>query len=288
MPYPTPDGGSWSPPNLAGAVAVVTGATQGLGRGIAEVLGQSGSTVYVTGRSTRSRPLHGEPDWSVEAAAEAVTRAGGHGIAAPCDHCDDVQVAALFERVRAEHDRLDILVSNAFGQDMPLRDVWRNQFGRIWQTDLEHWDQQMTTGVRSNFVTARFGLPLMIGRQALLVFTGETPCDDARHPDPVADLRAHATARMAFTFAAHLADQKVTCIRVTPGDVITHSRRKGDDSPWNPNHETVYYAGRAVAALAADRERLILTGQTMSVDACASRYDFTDVTGSRPDPHAIT
>jgi hypothetical protein len=93
---------------------------------------------------------------------------------------------------------------------------------------------------------------------------------------------------MAFTFATHLADEHVTCICLTPGDVITHARRKGDDSPWQPSQESVFYSGRAVAALAADPAAIEVTGQTVNVDFCASWYDFTDISGSRPDPHAIT
>jgi NAD(P)-dependent dehydrogenase (short-subunit alcohol dehydrogenase family) len=243
----------------------------------------------VTGRSTRAHPRHDEPEWSVDAAADAVTEHGGVGIAAPCDHQDDAQVAALFDRVRSDHRRLDVLVNNAVGADQTFRDLWRNQFGRIWQTDVEHWDQQMTIGVRSNFVAARHGLPLMIGHPALLVFTAERAAAEARHPDPIADLRAHATARMAFTFAEHLRAEQVTCLGLTPGDVITHVRRQGDDSPWQPHQESVFYAGRAIAAIAADTTtRLDWTGRTVDIGQCAERYGFTDITGNRPDPHATT
>ena len=288
--YPSPEGGTWSPPDLRDRVAVVTGATRGVGRGIAEVLGQCGATVYVTGRSTRAHPRHENPEWSVDAAAEAVTALGGHGIAAPTDHADDAQVEALFERIRAEHGHLDVLVSNVVGNDESWEQLRRNQFGRVWRTDVEHWDQQMSIGVRSNFVAARFGLPLMLGRpHPLLVFTGERPNAPASHPDPIADLRAHATARMAFTFAAQLADEHVTAVHLAPGDVITHVRRgNDDDAPWKPDEESVFYSGRAVAALAADPDALGLSGQTLTVDGLAERYGFTDIAGSRPDPNART
>src|SRR5688572_30538586 len=98
--------------SLSGAVAVVTGASRGIGKGIALALAQQGATVYVTGRTVTpgTCPLPGTVG---ETAAEC-DRRGGTGIAVQVDHADDAQVAALFERVRSERGRLDILVNNAF------------------------------------------------------------------------------------------------------------------------------------------------------------------------------
>jgi NAD(P)-dependent dehydrogenase (short-subunit alcohol dehydrogenase family) len=244
--------------------------------------------VYVTGRSTRDAPKHGEPDWSVDAAADAVTRLGGEGVAVRCDHGDDAQVAALFDRVASDRGRLDILVNNAVGGDMAAADLHRNQFGGVWRADVAHWDNNMTVGVRSSFVATRFGLPLMMGHPSLVVFTSEWPNVEARHPDALADLRAHATSRIAFTFAKQLLDHQVASVCLVPGDVLTHARRRNNDAPFEAHEESVFYAGRAVATLAADPSAIELTGQTIRVDDCAARYGFTDVSGHRPDPHAIT
>ena len=92
-------------------VAVVTGASRGVGKGIAIALGGAGATVYVTGRSSeggKDHPLGG----TVQATADAVTDAGGTGVGVSCDHSDDEQVRQLFERVDDEQGRLDILVGN--------------------------------------------------------------------------------------------------------------------------------------------------------------------------------
>ncbi|MGA7629343.1 MAG: SDR family NAD(P)-dependent oxidoreductase [Terriglobales bacterium] len=98
-------------PSLAGKVAVVTGASRGVGAGIATLLGEQGATVYVTGRTTASKP--GTTPGTINEVADSITREGGVGIAVVCDHADDAQTRALFERVKAERGHLDILVNNA-------------------------------------------------------------------------------------------------------------------------------------------------------------------------------
>ncbi len=121
-------------------IAVVTGASRGAGRGIALALGGTGATVYVTGRTRQEgdAALSG----TVQATAEAVTAAGGRGIAVYCDHADDLQVEALFQRVSQEQGRLDILVNNA-----TVRSPTRAPFGRNpwrWPVSLM-WDCAVTT-----------------------------------------------------------------------------------------------------------------------------------------------
>src|SRR6478672_10272917 len=97
---------------LEGKVAVVTGASRGIGKGIAIALGAEAATVYVTGRTVTpgSYPLPG----TVGETAAEVTRRGGKGVAVQVDHANDDQVAALFEQIGQEQGRLDILVNNAF------------------------------------------------------------------------------------------------------------------------------------------------------------------------------
>ncbi|MGC1506981.1 SDR family NAD(P)-dependent oxidoreductase, partial [Ketobacter sp.] len=97
---------------LSGKVAVVTGASRGIGKGIALALAAEGATVYVTGRTLTegASPLPG----TIGETAEACNRRGGKGVAVQVDHGCDEQVAALFEKVRQEQGALDILVNNAF------------------------------------------------------------------------------------------------------------------------------------------------------------------------------
>ena len=133
---------SWTPPRLDGTVAVVTGASRGVGKGIALALGEAGAEVWVTGRST------------VEETAAEVTNRGGRGVAARTDHRDDAQVEALFERVRRDAGRLDLVVANAWGG---YEGHDHQTFGApFWEQPLSRWESMFDAGLRMQFTTARF------------------------------------------------------------------------------------------------------------------------------------
>lgn len=102
---------------LKGRIAVVAGATRGAGRGIACMLGAAGATVYCTGRSVRGKPATGTRPETIEETAEMVKAYGGIGIPVQVDHTIEEQVRALFERIKTEQGRLDILVNDVWGGD---------------------------------------------------------------------------------------------------------------------------------------------------------------------------
>ena len=138
-------------------VALVTGGSRGIGRGCALELGALGATVYVTGRTTEDgqHPLPG----TVGATARDVDDMGGTGIAVACDHRDDAAVAAVFERIRADHGRLDVLVNNAFLVVDELTS--RKPF---WEVPISNWDDMLDVGTRSAYVASVLAAPMMIDR----------------------------------------------------------------------------------------------------------------------------
>lgn len=307
----------WAPPDLAGGVAVVTGASYGAGRGVAEVLGECGATVYVTGRTTRSRsgrvsragvPLpEGDPSgrWTIEETAEQVTRKGGRGIPVPLDHTKDARVAKLFERIERTHGRLDVLVNN----------VW--QWGPeetyvhpTWEQPPERWDAMMGVGVRSQFVATRFALPLMVrSRRGVVVFTQERPGDDRRFlSNVVVDVAATAQQRLAkfvtFELRRHARllgfstkrlaavlvwlgwQRSVNMLEGLHGDVyegMGGAIRMSRDEFFRRT-QTPQFAGRAIAQLAADPNVGRKSGRTFYVGDLAREYGFTDTDGRRPRP----
>src|SRR5580765_6271945 len=145
-------------------VVIVTGASRGAGRGIAIALGSHGCTVYVTGRSERKGD-HAMPGTIYET-AEAVTAAGGKGIAVRVDHGDDAQVQALVDQVTREQGRIDILVNNACAITDSL-----NAPGTFWQKPIESADM-LDVGLRSGFIASYYAAPHMAERRCgLVIFT---------------------------------------------------------------------------------------------------------------------
>src|SRR5215468_10658923 len=144
--------------SLRGRVAVVTGASRGAGRAIAAVLGEHGATVYVSGRSVRGQPTTDDLPGTIEDAAEEVTRRGGIGIPVRCDHANEHDTESLFQRVREEQGRLDLLVNNAWGG----YEGGRLMPAYFWKAPLRRWDAMFERGLKAHLLATYFAIPLMI------------------------------------------------------------------------------------------------------------------------------
>ncbi len=290
----------WNRPDLSGKVAVVKGASRGVGRGIAEVLGECGATVYVSARSTRESPTTGDVELTIEAVAEEIGRRGGVGIPVRCDHGSETDIEQLFRQVQAGSGQLDILVNNVigWGQEPPapdLKDELKRMIAPMWRRHIANWDGNFHVGLRSHFIACRFGIPLMLERkQRVIVFIGERP-DAEPNPDLSIDVRAHATARLAFSLARQLKPHGIASLLLYPG----FPRTEGILENWDTKHpyfsrwtredffartESVHYAGRAVAVLASDPDIMSKSGLVLGVHEVAHSYGFTDVDGRQPTP----
>lgn len=294
---------NFNKPDLAGRVAVVAGATRGVGRGIAEVLGQCGAIVYVTGRSTRDVPTQGNPEWSIDAVAEVIQKQGGTAIPVRCDHTVDDEVEKLFQKVNKEQSRLDILVNNLVGwSDRPDREGSSNPgpsefVGRpVWKQPLYWWDLNFNAGVRAHLANCRFGIPLMLNQPGgLILFTSELSKPDPRSiGDTVLDLRAVVTARLVSLLAHQLEGYKIASVLLYPGwtrtEEIISAFKAGNYTAVKTRAElyektvSPYYSGRAVAVLAADPDIMTRSGQVLVAGNVAYEYDFTDIDGRQPCP----
>lgn len=274
---------------LTGKVAVVAGATRGAGRGIACMLGEAGATVYCTGRSVRGKPAtQGRPE-TIEETAEMVSGYGGQGIAVQVDHSDEQQVQALFERVRAEQGRLDILVNDIWGGDELTE--WEKPF---WELDIAKGLLMQQRGVHTHIITSRYGVPLMVAaRQGLVIeiTDGDSP---GYRGNLFYDLVKASVIRLALGMAEELRPYGVTALALTPGFLRSEAMldRFGvteanwqDGAKVDPHFiasETPYFVGRAVAALAVDPDVFRRSGGVYSSWGLSDEYGFTDIDGRWP------
>src|SRR5579864_1804850 len=269
---------------LEGKIAIVAGASRGAGRGIALALGQAGATVYVAGRTSRHGPKRADRlPGTVEDTADEVAARGGRGIAVPADLSDHAQVASLFERVEREHGRVDLL-ANAAWYDNSI-EIWGNKF---WTLGGALWASMMRI-IDAHWLASLYAARMMVRRKCgLIVFVTDhaIPHPAGYYGQMMWDVGHHAVNRLAIGMGAELKTEGVAVMGVNPGfmrteRVVKHMRESSElRKPFRFDlSETTEYVGRAVAALAADREVLKKSGELLWAADLAKEYGFTDVDG---------
>ena len=259
---------------LDGQIAIVTGASRGVGKGIALGLGEAGATVYVTGRSVSRGVLPG----TIGETADEVSRLGGRGIAVACDHGDDAQVKELFAQVGREQGRVDILVNNAFAvPDGKL-------VAPFWELPIDQWDVMHRVGLRSHYVAAWHAAPLMIAKRLGLIVNVSSFGAKIQAVNVAYGVGKAGVDRMTRDMGRELSSHGVTVISLWPGVVKTERLlAEPDRLGFDTTHgESPMLSGRAVAAVAADPARLAKTGKPLVVAELAAEYGFTEVDGTLP------
>jgi NAD(P)-dependent dehydrogenase (short-subunit alcohol dehydrogenase family) len=273
---------------LQGRVAVVTGASRGIGKGIALELGAAGATVYVTGRTVEPGRLPG----TVSATAAEIDELGGRGVPLPCDHRDDDAVAAVFARVGDEQGRLDVLVNNVYNAPASAR--WLGK--PFWEVPAVGWDETFAIGVRSHYVAAVLAAPLLLQSERGLIVQVSSPGAARYTHNVVYGVAKAAVDRMTGDLAHDLRDTPVSVVSIWPGVVNTEllqtippdqdGRRiltlPGEGDFDLDVAETPRFAGRAVVAMATDPAVKSRTGRAFTVADLAADYGFTDVDGRVP------
>lgn len=260
-------------------IAVVTGGSRGAGKGIALALGAAGATVYVTGRSVAGSdtPFGG----SVSETARQVSQAGGTGIAVAVDHADDAAVAALFERVRGEHGRLDLLVNNAANVAAST-----TASGGFWEKPIDAADL-ITVGLRSHFVSAWHAAPLLIqGGRGLIVSTGHYGAVSYHHGPAYGAQKAGADKMMA-DMAKELRTHGVAAVSIWMNGLDTERARAWlaslpPDRRPTLKRESPQFIGQVIDALWRSDLRMTLSGRALIGAELAAVLGVTDIDGSRP------
>jgi dehydrogenase/reductase SDR family protein 1 len=267
--------------DLKGQVAVVTGASRGIGKGIALELGAAGATVYLTGRTVKAGTS--EYPGTIGETEREVTELGGQGIAIQCDHSKDEDIIALFERVKSEQGRIDILVNNVFNSPSG-RSILTG--GGFWEYPIGIWDELMHVGCRSHYVSSHEAVPTMIAQKSGLIVNISSFAGAAYAFNLAYGVGKAAVDRMAKDMAHELRDYDITCVSLWPGWVKTEhilQRQAEGKLPFDTSKaESPRFTGRAVVAIATDPERMTKSGQVLVVNELGREYGFTDVDGSQP------
>jgi NAD(P)-dependent dehydrogenase (short-subunit alcohol dehydrogenase family) len=266
--------------SLTGKVVVVTGASRGIGKGIALALGAQGATVYVTGRTVTpgSHPLPG----TVGETAVEITRRGGTGVAVAVDHADDAQVAALFDQVRQQQGRLDILINNAFSIPEDLTEP-----GPFWEKPLSNWEM-VDVGVRSNFTAAWHAAKIMVPRKSGLIVAISGYVGVTYTYGVVFGTCKSAVDRMARDMAIELQPHNIASLSLWQG--LTFTERATRNIARNPEMKKLTvtnpligcspeFPGRVIAALALDPGIMKRSGGTFITAELARDYGITDLDG---------
>ncbi|MEQ8861219.1 MAG: SDR family NAD(P)-dependent oxidoreductase [Pseudomonadales bacterium] len=260
--------------DLKGKVAVVTGASRGIGKGIAIALGGRGCEVFVTGRT------RGDGELTIDTTARLVTEAGGKGHAIACDHGDDAQIEALFREVGQAAGHIDFLVNNVY--KIPDPPAWG---GGFWEHPISIWDDQVGIGLRAHYVASWHAAPLLFAAGAgAAIINVSSPGGLAYHFSSSYGAGKAGLDRLTADMAIELQPKGVAAVVLYPGSVSTEfvrsfAAQRGTDLS---DSQTPLFVGRAAVALLAADDLMSRSGSIQWVEDLAEEFDLVDENGQRP------
>lgn len=291
-------GSAQDPPPLQGCVALVTGASRGIGKGCALALAKAGCAVYITGRTKEETEFN---PGTLEQAAEEISAAasengnGGSCTYIFCDHTDDASTESVFEQVAKEHDgRLDVLVNNAYDvSNFPKE-------GKYWwdREYMAHWDTATNVGLRGHYMCSLLAARMMAKRQSGLIVSiggpggvhpGAKNLEGVEYRPPHRSIpyviAKSSTDRMMADMAPDLRSVGVAAVSLWPGGTLTERICKfmdGEKMRATGRFESPEFIGRGVVAMAGDADLLSKAGKVVMAHELAVEYGFTDADGSTP------
>jgi len=256
-------------------IALVTGSSKGVGKGIAKGLGEAGAKVYVTGRSK-----------DIQHATKEVNEAGGKGVAVNCDHRNDDEVQQLFELIKKQDGKLDILVNNVWGGYEQMFNenqeyIWEKPF---WEQPTDYWDLMFASGVRAHYVSSRFAAKLMAKQGSGLIVNISFWAAQKYINNVAYGVSKAATDKLTFDTAHELKPHNVAVISLYPGLVRTERVMQAAEYLDLSNSESPTFIGMVISALANDPDVMQKTGSVQIAAELGLEYDITDINGKQPKP----
>ncbi|XP_029650643.1 dehydrogenase/reductase SDR family member 1 [Octopus sinensis] len=277
---------------LSGLVCLVTGATRGIGKGIALQLGEAGATVYVTGRTLRKTE---KSLGSLEETVEEINGRGGRGVAVQVDHTKDNEIERLFEKIKAEQNgQLDLLVNNAYSGVNSLIDVATKPF---WEQPISIWDDINIVGLRNHYICSVHAARMMVPRKSGLIVIVSSGGGLVYTFNAAYGIGKEACDRMAADLAHELKKHGVACVSLWPGYVQTetlmslYSSADTSDIPEGydqikeglPNGESTEFSGKCIVKIMCDKANLMKkSGRILPTGDLADEYSLVDIDGRKP------
>ena len=271
--------------NLKGKIAVVTGASRGIGKGVALGLAEYGATVYVTGRTVSNEGLPGFlENTTIQETAREVNQLGGIGIAHRCDFSIDEEIKNLFERVEREQGRIDILVNNAWAA---ASHIMREYFFQtpFWEQPMSLYDDLHAVGLRSSYLSSRYAAQIMVKQHSGLIANISYVSAKKYWLNVSNGLFKAALDKFTSDAAYELKKYGVKMFSIYPADVRTEGMlelSKYDQSISLEKMETPQFVGRCIAALEQDESNMDQSGEILRTGDIGLRYGITDINGYQP------
>ena len=271
--------------SMKGKVAVVTGASRGVGKGIALGLGEAGATVYVTGRTVKNKTDAEKLGGTVFQTAKDVTDLGGKGVAIQCDHTDDSQVKAAFKQIEKGSKRIDVLVNNAWGGYENMRERRTlTYFKPFWEQPFWRWDAMFDSGVRAAYTASAFAARMMTKNKSGLIVNISFWSAQVYNSSTQYGTSKAAVDKMTEYMAHELKKYKVAAISLYPGLVRTESVMRNAKHFDMSNSESPQFIGRVISALASDPNIMKKSGKVLVAAQEALEYGVRDIDGKQPRP----
>src|SRR6187401_300299 len=248
--------------SLNDRVAVITGGTYGVGRGIARALADEGARVFVTGRS-----------------AEDAAQDGVMGIR--CDHREDADVQSAFARITQQTPGIDILVNNVWGGYERMVDNGAFTWGKpFWEQPIWRWDAMFGAGVRAHYLASQLAAPSLIAKGRGLIVNISFWAAQKHIGNVAYGVAKAATDKMTADMAHELREHGVAVLSLYPGLVRTEKVMEAAAYLDLSNSESPRFIGRAIVALASDTELMMKAGRVLVAAELAVEYGFTDIDGT--------
>lgn len=269
---------------LNGKVALVTGATRGIGKGIVVALAKAGAIVFFTGRTVKENEGAVNLKGSLKETERLVRENGGIAIGLKCDHTNDKEVEEVINAIDQKHNKIDILVNNIWGGYEHFNDgteFWNEK--EFWTLPISRWDSMFNAGVRAHYVTTSFTVPIMLKQKSGLIINISYWASKRDDKGVAYCTSKSATDKLTSTMAFELEKYNIAVVSLYPGLVRTEAVLNASEYLDLSNSESPEFIGIAIKELVLDNNVMKKSGKVCIASDLAKEYGFKDIDGKQPE-----